>query len=289
LTAATVKPLTSFDDEAVARLRREPLGPGVKGLPVEAGAELTVEAVSNAGWNVLAGDLPLPLMVLRESAMAGNIETMASYCGRRDLLLAPHGKTTMAPQLFQRQIRAGCWALTAATPTHLALYRAFGIGRILYANQLVERSTLRWLVRKLSEDPSFDFYCFVDSRQGVGRMASILENEPPVDPINVLVEVGHPSGRTGCRTTGEACDVAKAVQRCPSLRLAGVSAFEGTLRGGSATEAASPDAVVTFLDTVASAARALGEEGISTAVVRQPWCQPAEAHTSTSSSRSWAR
>lgn len=257
---------TEIDRAAVMALRHEPLPIGTKGLPASARG-LTIEAVKAAGWNLLAGDLPLPVLTLNERALARNVEMMAAYCRHHDVRLAPHGKTTMAPQLFERQINAGCWALTAATPAHLALYRAFGVGRIFYANQLVESSVLRWLANEIRADPSFEFYCLVDSTEGVARMASVLRDEQVRVPIAVLVEVGYAGGRTGCRTIDDVRRVAQAVAVSPSLRLAGIEAFEGTL-GPSVTNAVpdlaaeqAADRVIRFLDQVAGTLRALVDAG----------------------------
>jgi len=258
----------AIDHAAVARLRQKRLPAGTKGLPLGNAREPTVQSLAGAGLNLLAGDLPLPVLVLKESALARNIETMAGYCSANDVLLAPHGKTTMAPQLFERQIGAGCWALTAATPAHLSLYRSFGVSRIFYANQLLERTVLNWLAQELNRDEVFEFYCLVDSPQGVARMASILEGLGLRNPVNVLVEVGHADGRTGCRTIDDACRVAAAVARFPSLRLVGVEAFEGTIServtasGDSQPSAADsvPGRVIRFLDTVVMAVRALIED-----------------------------
>jgi D-serine dehydratase len=56
--------------------------------------------------------------------------------------LAPHGKTTMSPQLFQRQLDAGAWGLTFATVTQLAVGVAAGARRTLIANQVVSDADL---------------------------------------------------------------------------------------------------------------------------------------------------
>lgn len=257
---------TSIDHGAIRALRSEPLRAGTKGLPLGHHGQWTVDSVAEAGWNVLDGDLPLPLLTLRESALSHNIETMASYCREKEVLLAPHGKTTMAPQLFERQIAAGCWALTAATPTHLSLYRAFGVGRILYANELIEPTALRWLASELRGSDAFDFYCLVDSTEGVARMTTTLEQEKLRAPINVLIEIGHAGGRSGCRTNDDAYTVAEAVMRSRSLRLAGVEAFEGTVDNAvtsapSTDGAGSSPTVSSLLDRVATVVRTLAERG----------------------------
>lgn len=240
----------SIDASALERLRHERLPLGTKGLPLGGGRSWTIDSISRAGWNVLAHDLPFPVMTLRSEAVRRNVETMAKYCSDHGVLLAPHGKTTMAPQLFDLQIRAGCWAITAATPTHLSVYRAVGINRIFYANELVERSVISWLGREIASDPTFDFYCLVDSIEGVERMTSSLGSECN-SPVNVLIEVGHNAGRAGCRTISHARQVAEAVDRSPRLRLVGVEAFEGTVTGH--------DAVDPFLEIVASTVHELME------------------------------
>jgi D-serine dehydratase len=47
---------------------------------------------------------------LSRTALDNNLTAMAEYCARYGARLAPHGKTTMSPQLFQRQLDAGAWA-----------------------------------------------------------------------------------------------------------------------------------------------------------------------------------
>jgi D-serine dehydratase len=79
-----------------------------KGLPFP-------DSASPGNWNILRQDLPVPVLVLRESALAANIRAMSEWCERHGLVLCPHGKTTMCPQIFQRQMAAGAWGITVAT------------------------------------------------------------------------------------------------------------------------------------------------------------------------------
>ena len=60
-----------------------------------------------------------PLLVLDDGAMAHNTARMAGWCADRRVALAPHGKTTMAPALWQRQLDAGAWGITVATASQL--------------------------------------------------------------------------------------------------------------------------------------------------------------------------
>ena len=197
-----------------------------KGLPLDVG-EIDLVDVPKQGWNVLRGDLPTPLMVLLRDPLTDNIAAMAAWCAERDLLLAPHGKSTMAPQIFERQLAAGAWALTCATPWHLRVYREVGVSRVIYANELVEPAALRFVATELARDPGFELYCLADSVGSVEIMQRELAAAGAPRPVGVLVEVGHDGARCGCRTVEQALAVAEAISAAPLLDLAGVEAFEG--------------------------------------------------------------
>jgi D-serine deaminase-like pyridoxal phosphate-dependent protein len=143
---------------------------------------------------------------------------MAAFCAEHGVDLAPHGKTPMAPQLALEQLAAGAWGMTAATPTQAAIFADAGVRRIVIANQVVDRAGLRWI----RERPDVELLCLVDSVEGVER----LDGDRPLD---VLVELGAPGTRAGCRDEASALAVAEAVTRSRSLRLAGVEAYEGVV------------------------------------------------------------
>lgn len=54
-------------------------------------------------WNVLRGDLPLPLAVIKQDVLRHNLQWMQDFANAQGVGLAPHGKTTLSPQLFWRQ------------------------------------------------------------------------------------------------------------------------------------------------------------------------------------------
>ena len=195
-----------------------------KGIPPA--QSLTLGAVGQQGWNVARGDLALPVLTLDQSAVEHNIATMQRYCDRHGVRLAPHGKTTMSPQLFAAQLAAGAWAMTAATPTQVAIMRRHGVGRVILANELVDRPALHWLAGEL--EPGFEFLCLVDDAGAARRMDAILAECAPARRLSVLVEVGRDGGRAGVRSSDAAREVAEAVHSARHLELAGVEAFEGT-------------------------------------------------------------
>jgi D-serine deaminase-like pyridoxal phosphate-dependent protein len=196
-----------------------------KSFPTE--PPTTIRQVAERGWNVLGGDFLMPVMVLKQSALRHNIDTMAALCERYGASIAPHGKTSMSPQLTQMQLDAGAWGVTAATTSQVRVWRAFGAPRVLLANELVEPGSIRWLAEELRRDPDFDFYCLVDSMACVRLLETTLEKARAGRPVQVLLELGIAGGRTGCRTRGEARQVAEEVARSRHLALAGVEGFEG--------------------------------------------------------------
>ncbi|MBB5956024.1 D-serine deaminase-like pyridoxal phosphate-dependent protein [Saccharothrix tamanrassetensis] len=215
-----------IDRDAVAAIRREHVDWRFKGLPASTFGTSLGE-VADRRLDLFADGFVGPLVVLDAAALEHNLATMSAWCAARGVLLAPHGKTTMAPQLFARQFDHGAWAITAANVSQLRVYRAFGVRRVLLANQLVDPAGLAWLAAELAADPSFEFTCWVDSVAGVRRMTEALGS--PERPVDVLVELGAPGGRTGARDLATAVEVAEAAAQSPALRLAGVGGYEGAL------------------------------------------------------------
>src|ERR1700755_1526693 len=93
-----------------------PLPPGTKGLPLD-GSVVCAADLSGRGLNVLQGDFPMPLAVLKRTALENNLRQMQDYVERAGVAWAPHAKTTLCPELFARQLGHGCWGLSVATMT----------------------------------------------------------------------------------------------------------------------------------------------------------------------------
>ncbi|UMO99569.1 amino acid deaminase [Amycolatopsis sp. EV170708-02-1] len=216
----------TIDSAAVAAVREErvdwrfrSVAPSLSGL--------TIGEAAARGAKLFEDGFLGPFVVLDEEAVEHNLRTMADWCAERGVALAPHGKTTMAPQLFERQLKHGSWGITCANAGHLRIYRAFGVSRILLANQLLDPSGLKWLAAELDADDDFEFVCWVDSVRGVELMTEALRGARR--KVDVLVELGAEGGRTGVRDTETALAVAEAAHASPALRLRGSGGYEGAL------------------------------------------------------------
>jgi D-serine dehydratase len=239
-------------------LLSSPVDPTTKGWPIEGG--LPLRDVGRQGWNLLRGDLPLPVALIKASALSHNSRWMRRFLSHFGVSICPHGKTTMAPQLFARQLADGAWGITVATVQQLRVCRRFGVQRVVLANQLVGRRAIREVLAELRADPTFWFACLVDSVELVEQLAAEARSFGCERPLQVLLEGGYPGGRTGCRTVEQALAVARAAAAAPELTLIGVEGFEGLIVRSTPTETAA--VVHAFLGSLVEIAEVCARENL---------------------------
>ncbi|MBB5066349.1 amino acid deaminase [Granulicella mallensis] len=219
-------------------------GLGHLGRPVASGE------IASLGWNLLAEDLSLPSAVLYEDRLLHNLNWMQEFIAAYGVKLAPHGKTTMAPQLFRLQLQAGAWGITLATAHQTLVAYEHGVRRILMANQLVGKENMA-IISRLLQDQSFDYYCLVDSAAQVDQLGAFFSQTG--QRLQVLLELGAMGGRTGVRDEAQLQTVLEALARwSASIALCGVEMYEGVL--------AEEEAIRAFLHRAVAVTRTLAEE-----------------------------
>ncbi|SEA45378.1 amino acid deaminase [Variovorax sp. YR216] len=199
-----------------------------KSFPLEA-APCRAADIGSKGWNVLADDLAYPLAVIHRSALAHNIAWMQDYAKRKGVLLAPHGKTTMSPELFELQLAGGAWGLTFATIFQLAVGVEAGARRAIIANQVLCDADLDGLDMLLAGQSDLRVWFLVDSLAQLSLIEDWAARRQSHRTFDVLLEIGMPGQRTGCRTLGEALELARAISQSPVARLGGIECYEGGL------------------------------------------------------------
>ena len=195
-----------------------------------AGDPLPAEAFVSEEHGLFDGSVSWPAMVLRERALAANLDALAGFAEGHGMLFAPHGKTTMAPQLFARQLEAGAWGVTVATPFQASVALRAGVQRVLIANEVLDRPALA-AVARLRDEPDgpapagAEVLCLVDSPEGV----AVAEAGRGDGEMPVLIDFGYPGGRTGVRSEAEAIELGRIIAATDGVRLVGISCFEGML------------------------------------------------------------
>lgn len=207
-------------------IAREPVDGLTKGLPPGM-SPLPIAAIGAQGWHLLRGDLPFPLAVIRDSALSHNHAWMRDFTQATGVLLAPHGKTTMAPQIFAQQLAAGAWGITVATVQQLTVCVRFGIRRVLMANQLLGRCEIGQAVDLRERHPDLEFHFLIDSEAQLRLVEAEARRHEMTRPLTVLLELGIPGGRTGCRSPVQALALARAIAASDVVDLAGIECYEG--------------------------------------------------------------
>lgn len=242
-----------MDEQRRRELAYRPVDWRDKGFPHADG--VTLGTLGEQGWNVLEGDLPFPVMVIKDRAVEHNLTTMARWCEAHGVSLAPHGKTAMAPQLVERQLAHGAWGVTAATVSQARVFHEFGFPRIMIANQVVDPAGMAWLRHAI--DKGTELYTLVDSVAAVERLDQALAGGSK--PLPVLIELGAAGKRTGVRSDDEARQVAKAVVAADHLVTAGVEAYEAVLGADDQPETIA--AIDRMIDGLAGLAEELARAG----------------------------
>ena len=204
----------------------ETLDVATKGYPLSSPA-LPISAIGAQGWSLLAGDLPLPQAVICDSALAHNHAWMRDFTASTGVLLAPHGKTTMAPQIFAQQLAAGAWGITVANVQQLVICVRFGVRRIIMANQLLGRAEVGTVIHLLEAHPDLEFHFLIDSHAQLTSIERVADSQSMSRKLTALVELGVAGGRTGARTFDEAVGVARAVAASKTIALSGLECYEG--------------------------------------------------------------
>ncbi|WP_158166488.1 alanine racemase [Mycolicibacterium smegmatis] len=198
-----------------------------------------------------------PVAVIHRPALHNNATLMAEVCTRYGVEHAPHLKTAMSPQLAKLQADSGAWGFTVGSTHQARTARTWGCQRMVLAAETVDAQFLAWVRSELDTDPRFEFYLFADSEVGVRAAAQYLAGAG--SRAGLLIEVGHPGGRTGVRRTDAAVDLARTIKHT-GLSLAGVAGYEGTVGAERTPEVTA--AILSYVQHIRLVAETLAQHNL---------------------------
>ncbi|EKT58878.1 amino acid deaminase [Providencia rettgeri] len=217
-------------------------------------ATLNQEGIS---VNILHEDVCLPAVVVKRNELENNIAWMQHYSNVANVSLSPHGKTTMTPAIFKRQIAQGAWGLSVGTAYQAKVAVESGVQNIIIANQVVGKTNIR-LLAELVQLNQANIYCCVDSVIHAKQLAAIFSSLDLT--INVLIELGVNGGRCGCRSEEEAITLANELTKLPSLMIAGIEFYEGVIHSDDAQK--DIEEIQQFLQRVLTTSQKLDNLGV---------------------------
>ncbi|MDP5148912.1 amino acid deaminase [Rheinheimera baltica] len=174
---------------------------------------------------LLQQDICLPAAILKQSALQHNVQWMQQFADASGVRLSPHGKTSMTPWLFQQQLAAGAWGITVATAYQAQIAANAGAQRIILANQLVGAANMAVVANLIAS--GVEVYLCIDHVDNAKALSAFFHTEQLLLPV--LIELGVPGGRCGCRTNQQAVNLAQQIATLPGLALAGIEFYEGVI------------------------------------------------------------
>lgn len=176
----------------------------------------------------------LPCAAINMEAVAHNIRWMQAFADANQVLLAPHGKTSLTPAILSQQLAAGAWGITMATIEQAYVAYQCGAHNILLANQLVGKANWQ-LAAQLMRDPDVNLWVCVDSIENAQALSDFFASEGL--QLNVLLEIGVMDGRCGVRQWQELAALAHHVHQSAGLSLQGIEFYEGVIHAPEEQEA----------------------------------------------------
>lgn len=216
----------------------------VRGVPY--GETIRSGPLPSSRLNPLDGSVPLPVLTADLNILEANSNAFLRFCAENGVLVAPHAKTPMIPEILTSLVAKGAWGLTAASTQQLAILLRSGVRRIILAAPPGGAAGCRHLAALIAgEGAEAEIHVFIDSVAGAESLAKALE-AADAPPVRVLVEAG--LGRSGARTLKEVSAVRDAILRAPEkLVLSGVASYEAAAVKSPETEEADLKAAFALL------------------------------------------
>lgn len=199
---------------------------------------------------ILAPDafVDTPQLIVSEEIMHRNIAEMASFARSVNVGLRPHIKTHKTPQITRLQIAAGAIGITCAKVGEAAvMIEQAGVEDVLLAYPIYGEAKYRRIVELLDRA---QIAVAVDSLDAVKLISSTMTRYDRHLPVYIEVNTGQ--NRSGVMAGDEAVELAKEIDRRPSIRLHGVFTHEGHVNSMNA-------------DVIAAAAIEAGNRLVDTA------------------------
>ena len=194
--------------------------------------KIKIKNISKKKWNVLNQDVQFPILTINENKFKKNMFSMKKYADSNNVLLAPHCKTSMSPQLLNKIKINGCWGFAAANNQQVSVLLQMGIRKIILANLITNESNLVNLFALVKKYKNLsEIYICVDSIFGINLLKEISIKYQFKNNIKILIEVGLKNSRSGVRSITSLNLLADLINKLPrNFILSGILFYEGAAK-----------------------------------------------------------
>jgi len=172
-------------------------------------------------------DIQTPCLVLDLDALERNIVKMGNYAKAHGVRHRSHGKMHKSVDVQKLQERlGGAVGVCCQKVSEAEVFARGGIGDILVSNQVRDPVKIDRLAR-LPRYGARITVC-VDDMANVTELSAAAQKYDTT--LECLVEIDCGARRCGVATTGEAVELAKAIDAAPGLVFTGIQAYQGAMQ-----------------------------------------------------------
>ena len=163
-------------------------------------------------------EVPTPALLLDLDAFQANLTRLAQRAKQAGKKLRPHAKAHKSIEIAKRQIAAGATGISVATLPEAELMSKAGIPGLLLTSPVADPLKIARIVQTgamvaVDHVQQVEWYEAAAARAG--------------RTVDVLIDLDVGDHRTGARSTEQALEIARAIQRAGHLRLKGLQGYSG--------------------------------------------------------------
>ncbi|GGE20254.1 3-hydroxy-D-aspartate aldolase [Gemmobacter megaterium] len=202
-------------------------------------------------------EIQTPCLILDMDALERNIRKLGHFAHTHGMRHRAHGKMHKSVDVLKLQMElGGAVGVCCQKVSEAEVFARAGVADILVSNQVTDAAKIDRLARmpKLGAQITV---C-VDDLGNVAHLSASAQRHGTV--LNCLVEVDVGAARCGVSGPNAAVALAQAIDAAPSLRFAGLQAYQGAMQHleHHADRKAKADVAIALVRTVVSALQAAG-------------------------------
>ncbi len=172
-------------------------------------------------------EVQTPALVLDLDALERNVKKMGDYAAAHGMRHRVHGKMHKSVDVAKLQVElGGACGVCCQKVSEAEVFARGGITDVLVSNQVREPAKIDRLARmpKLGART----ICCVDQIENVADLSAAAEKHGTT--IECLVEIDCGAGRCGVTGTPSVVEIARAIDKAPGLKFAGLQAYQGAMQ-----------------------------------------------------------